>query len=288
MKDDLQKRADEAEEAGDLPLALELWKERSKSDEDGIAFLQSGRIAQELGNWTEAESAYTEALSLQPSSSLAKFVSSPIVDLLMGALWSERTDKKRIESLQTAKKWFLSALEKERSAPCLTLLGAACAKLNDAASAREAFEEAIELNPNYDEAMYNLAAIEEDTDPPKARDLLERAIQIDPDYALAHQMLGRVYVKLKDLVRAEHHYRRCLQIHPSNYWCSLFLAGLLVTRKRDAEAEQIYLHAIELSPEEPGALEFYARFLEKRGRAAEAAEVRARIKPSKRDSLASP
>jgi len=43
--DALQKRAVEAEEAGDLPLALELWKERSKSDEDGIAFLQYGTIA---------------------------------------------------------------------------------------------------------------------------------------------------------------------------------------------------------------------------------------------------
>jgi tetratricopeptide (TPR) repeat protein len=285
MIDALQKRADEAEEAGDLPLALELWKERSKTDEDGIAFLQSGRIAQELGNWKEAESAYTEALRLQPSSSLAKFVSSPIVDLLLGGLWSKRTDKDGIESLQTAKKWFLKALKIERNAPTLTLLGAACAKLDEAAAAREAFEEAIEIDPNYDEAMYNLAVIEEDTDPPKARDLLERVIQIDPDYALAHQMLGRVYVRLKDLVRAEHHYRRCLQVNPSDYWCNLFLAGLMGS-KRDAEAEQIYLHAIELSPEEAGAFEFYARFLEKRGRTAEAAEVRAKIKPSDRDAIA--
>jgi hypothetical protein len=46
--DALQKRAVEAEEAGDLPLALELWKERSKSDEDGIAFLQYGTIALDL------------------------------------------------------------------------------------------------------------------------------------------------------------------------------------------------------------------------------------------------
>jgi tetratricopeptide (TPR) repeat protein len=284
MIDALQKRANEAEEAGDLPLALELWKERSKSDEDGIAFLKSGRIAQELGNWKEAENAFTEALRLQPNSSLAGFAGSPIVKVLMGELWSKRTDKDRIESLQTAKKWFQNALEMERSAPCLTLLGAACARLDDAAAAREAFEEAIKIDPNYDEAMYNLATIEEKTDPPKARELLESAIQIDPDYALAHQMLGRVFTRLKDLDRAEFHYRKCLEIKPTEYWNYLFLAGLLAARKRNSEAEEIYLRAIKLSPEMAGAYEFYARLLEKNGRVAEAAEMRAKIKPSEREA----
>jgi tetratricopeptide (TPR) repeat protein len=136
MKDGLQKRADEAEEAGDLPLALELWKECSKSDEDGIAFLKCGRIAYELGNWEEAENAYTQALRLQPNSSVAGFVGSPIVNLLMGELWSVRTDKNRIKSLQTAKEWFLKALENERNAPTLTLLGAAYAHLDDAPAAK--------------------------------------------------------------------------------------------------------------------------------------------------------
>jgi tetratricopeptide (TPR) repeat protein len=286
MMDGLQKRADQAEVAGDLPLALELWKERSKSDEDGIAFLHFGRIAYELGNWEEAESAYTQALRLQPHSSLAGFVGSPIVNLLMGELWSERTDRDRTKSLQTAKEWFLKALENERNAPTLTLLGAVYAHLDDASAAKDAFEGAIRLDPNYDEAMYNLAVIEEKANPQKARELLERAIQIDPKYALAHMMLGRVCVRLKDLDRAELHYRRCLEIDPSKYWCNLRLAGLLAARKRYAEAEQIYRHATELRPEMPDGFKFYARFLEKIGRATEAAEVRAKIRPSERDAFA--
>jgi tetratricopeptide (TPR) repeat protein len=100
--DDLQKRAVEAEEVGDLPLALELWKERSQRDEDGIAILQYGRIAQKLEMWEEAEDAFIQALRLQPHSSLAGFVGSPIVNILMGELWSKRTDKDRTTSLQTA------------------------------------------------------------------------------------------------------------------------------------------------------------------------------------------
>lgn len=276
--DALQKRAVEAEEAGDLPLALELWNENSTSDDNGVSFLKIGRIAQKLERWEEAENAYTQALSFRPNFSFSK--------QLMGSLWLNRTDKDEAASLRTAKEWFLSALETGRSAPCLTMLGATYCALDDFSEAKKAFEEAIELDPNYDEAMYNLAVIEEKNDSQKARDLLERAIGIDPNYKLAHFMLGRVCVRLKDLDRAEFHYRRCLEIDPTEYWCNLFLAGLLVARKRHAEAEQIYLHAIELSPEEPGAFEFYARFLEKRGMAAEAAEVRAKIKPSERDAIA--
>ncbi|MFY9853805.1 MAG: tetratricopeptide repeat protein [Terracidiphilus sp.] len=286
MMDALQKRADEAEEAGDLPLALELWKERSKIDVDGIFFLKYGRVAQKLEMWEEAEEAFTQALRLQPHSSLANFVDSPIVKLMTGSLWSERTDKDRTESSLTAKYWFLDALQINRDAPTLTLLGAAYARLHDNPSAKNAFEEAIEIDSNYDEAMYNLAVIEERTDPPKARDLLERAIQIDPGYWLAHHVLGRVFVRLKDLARAEFHYRRCMEINPASYWNYLYLAGLLVGLKRNEEAEQIYQRAIELSPENAGGYEFYARFLEKIGRVAEAAAQRAKITPTGRATVA--
>jgi tetratricopeptide (TPR) repeat protein len=278
--DALQKRAVDAEEAGDLPLALELWRERSKSDEDGIFYLKYGRVAQKLEMWEKAEEAFTHALHLQPHSSLANFVDSPIVKILLGGLWLKRIDKDRIKSLWTAKDWFLNALQIKRDAPTLTFLGAAYTRLDEIPAAKKAFEEAIEIDPNYAEALYNLAVLEEETDPQKARDLLERAIQIDPGYAIAHHMLGRVFTRLKDLDRAEFHYRKCLEIKPAEYWNYLYLAGLLESKKRNSEAEELYLHAIDLSPEMAGAYEFYARFLEKMGKVTEAAAQRAKIKPS--------
>jgi tetratricopeptide (TPR) repeat protein len=228
----------------------------------------------QLERWEESENALNQALRLHPKSFL--------VEVIMGMLWFNRTDKDRIESLQIAKDRFLSAIQIKRDAPALTLLGSAYAQLDDTTAAREAFEEAIEIYPNYDEALYNLAVIEEKTNPQKARELLERAIQIDPEYALAHHMLGRVFTRLKDLDRAEFHYRMCLKINPDEYWNLLYLAGLLVARKQNTEAEELYLHAIELSPEMAGAYEFYARFLEKNGRVTEAAKMRAKIKPSER------
>lgn len=270
--DDLLIQAFESEDRGDLPAALELWKECAKSDVDGISSLKYGRVAMQLEKWEESENALNQALRLHPKSFL--------VEVFMGMLWLNRTDKYRIESLQIAKEWFLSALQIKRDAPALTLLGSAYTQLDDTTAAREAFEEAIEIDPNYDEAMYNLAVIEEKTNPQKARELLERAIQIDPEYALAHHFLGRVCTRLKDLDRAEFHYRKCLEIKPDEYWNYLFLAGLLVARKQNAEAEELYLRAIEMSPEMAGAYEFYARYLEKNGRVMEAAEMRAKMKPS--------
>ena len=126
--DALQKKAVEAEEAGDLPLALELRKERSTSDDNGISFLKIGRIAQKLERWEEAENAYTQALRLRPDFSFSK--------QLMGSLWLKRTDKDETASLQSAKEWFLSALQKKRNAPCLTMLGATYCALEDIPAAK--------------------------------------------------------------------------------------------------------------------------------------------------------
>jgi len=269
--DDLRKRALDADEMDDLPTAFELWKECAKSDVDGISSLKYGVVALKLEKWEESENALNLALHFLPNFYLVK--------VFMGMLWLKRTDKDETESLQTAKEWFLKALENKKVAPTLTLLGTVYRQLDDIVAAKAAFEEAIDLDPNYDEAMYNLAVIEEKNNPEKARELLERAIHIDPEYALAHHMLGRVFVRLKDLDRAEFHYRKCLEIKPDEYWNYIYLASL-VERRKATEAEELYLRAIELSPELAGAYEFYARFLEKNGRVAEAVEQRAKIKPS--------
>ena len=270
--DDLQKRAVEADDLGDLPAAFELWKECAKSDVDGISSLKYGRVALELEKWEESEEAFHQALHFLPEFYLVK--------ALMGMLWVKRTDKDETESLQTAKEWFLKALENKKIAPTLTLLGAAYAHLDDFVAAKEAFEEAINLDPNYEEALCNLALIVRKTDLQKSRGLLERAVQIDPNYKKAHHALGGVCQKMKDFDRAEFHYQRCLEIDPADYWSNLYLANLLGVTKRNDEAEQTYRLATELRPDLAGGFEFFARFLESIGKVKEAAEERAKIKPS--------
>jgi len=195
---------------------------------------------------------------------------------LLGGLWAHRTDRDRDFSLQTAKQWYVKALERKRIAPFLTLLGAVCVRLDQISEAKAAFEEAIAIDPNYDEAIYNLAVLEEKNDPLRCIALLTRAVEIDPDYLIAHQMLGRMLQKQGNLKDAEFHFRRCLKIDPDEYWSNLFLANLLGVMGRNEEAEKAYRHAIELEPELEGGLRFFANFLNSIGKNTKGSALRSK------------
>jgi tetratricopeptide (TPR) repeat protein len=272
--DPLQERAQQLEDSGDLPAALQLWKSLAEENGKVPHYIGYGRVAEELKRWDEAEEAFTQALRKAPSAF--------ILYATMGALWRRRTDRAEKECLEEAKHWYLEALKLKRNVIALTLLGATYVSLEDIPSAREAFEEAIELDPNYEEALYNLAALEEEGNLQRSRDLLERAIQIDPDYSIAHQMLGRVCQHMKDRTRAEFHFRRCLEIDPTDYWANLLLANLLGVLNRNDEAEQTYRRAISLRSDLVGGSEFFARFLESIGKHEEANSERAKANLSDR------
>jgi tetratricopeptide (TPR) repeat protein len=271
--DSLENRAEAAEEAGDLQTALDLWGQLVSKHHEVAFLLRYGSVARELEKWEDAERALADAVRLEPSSSL--------VAENMGLLWYCRTDEDKDKSLETAKIWFLKGLSRDRNARALTLLGAIYLALDDNVAARHALEEAIQIDPGYEEALYNLAMAEEEgADAQKSVELLERAIQIDPEYSIAHQQLGVRYHRLGDLIRAEYHYRRSLEIDPADYWSNLYLANLSAVLGRLDEAEEMYRFATNLHPEIAGGLELFANFLESIGKDEETAEARARAKSS--------
>jgi tetratricopeptide (TPR) repeat protein len=253
-RDFLESEAEKAEESGNLELALKLWKDLTEGHPTPTFFSRYGLVAQAQERWDEAENAFSRALRLDPSF-------APAMEG-MGHLWASRTDKSDDESLSVAKDWFLKALRRERTARTLTFLGSTYRALGETAAAGDAFAHAIALDPNYEEALYNLATSIEAQDPPKSVELLERAIAIDPNYFAAHQELGKLYHKVGDLPRAEYHFRRSLEIDPSDYWSLLYLANTLAVQGKNAEAEQSYLSAIRLHPEKKEGAEFLARFRE--------------------------
>jgi tetratricopeptide (TPR) repeat protein len=267
--DELEGRAEAAESAGDSRLAFELWKEVVLRDGGVYPLLRYGYAAKALEYWEEAARAFSDAYRLEPE--LVQTLTA------LGSLWAYRTDKEDQESFEAAKMWFLKALKHERSPSLLNHLGATYLALEDNVAARSAFEEAIALNPRYEESLFNLANMEEETDLQKSLGLLERAIEVDPDYALAHQSLGRVCHKMGDLTKAEYHLRRSLEIDPANYWTNLYLADLLGVLGRISEAEQTYRFATNLHPELVGGLEVFANFLAEIGKTEEAAAIRAQM-----------
>jgi Tfp pilus assembly protein PilF len=197
----------------------------------------------------------------------------------MGNLWARRTDREDSKSFETARDWFLKALKCEREALTLTLLGATYVALEDTAAARNTFEEAIRIDPCYEEALYNLAKLERERNPQRATELLEKAIEIDPNYSVAHQELGTLHQHAGDLVRAEYHFRSSLEADPTDYWSHMYLANLLGVQGKIVEAEQTYRFATSLHPENTGGTELFARFLDDIGKKAEGAIVRGQIKP---------
>ncbi len=269
---DLEDKAEKAEEDGDLETARTLWREIAARNHDTSSFFKYGRLATEIEEWDEAEGAFAEALRLDPSSSLAMEG--------MGILWYHRTDRDDTESFRIAKDWYIRALKLDLNARTLTLLGCAYSALGDSTAAQNALEQAIKIDPQYEEAMYNLAAMHEEKDPARAIELLERAIEIDPDYSLAHQRLGVQRHHSGDLIQAEYHFRRSLEADPTDYWSHLYLANCLAMQGRETEAEQTYRFVTSLQPENEGGLKFFANFLESIGKEQEAAAVRATIKPS--------
>jgi tetratricopeptide (TPR) repeat protein len=269
---DLERRAEAAEEVDDFETALHLWRELVRKDRDPVFLCRYGRTAQKLENWDEAEKAFTDALRVDSKFSLALEC--------MGSLWGTRTDRNDSERFAIARDWLLKALDLDRNARTLSLLGSTYSALGETENARHAYEEAARVDPNYEEAFYNLAQFHASNDLQKAVELLERAIQIDPDYGLAHQSLGRFYHRLRDFIRADYHYRRSLEIEPADYWSNLYLANFLGVQGKYDEAEEMYRRAMTLHPELDSSYTFYANFLESIGKSDEATGIRSKIRTS--------
>ncbi len=268
-----EERAEKAEESGDLEAALTYWREATKNEQNAVFFCRYGRVAEQLAIWNEAEAAFSTALRLDPT----------LLEALecMGDLWATRTDKETIPSLLEAKQWFLKALKVSHTPRVLTFLGSTHRALEEVDEARAAFEEAIKVDPDYEEALYNLAALHEKTNPQRSIELLERAVLIDSDYCIAHQALGRIYQRRNDLLSAEYHFRRALEIDPADYWANIYLANLFGVQGRNKEADQTYKNVTDLHPEVTGGLELYTRFLDSIGEHERAGSVRAQQKQSK-------
>lgn len=262
-------KAQEAEKAGDAEGALKYRREIALKKQSADHFCVYGKAAEKLKRWEEAETAYKEALRLDPDSSL--------VMICLGNLMLDRRDGNRKEFLGVAKDWFLKALQYKRTAGTLTFLGTTYYELNDMEAAHRTFEEAVKVNPDYEEALYNLAYMEKKQNPERAIKLLERAIEIDPYYAAAHHHVALLYQKAGDLERAEHHLRRTLENDPEEYWTHLYLANCLAVQGKDDEAEEEYRYATNSHPEIVGGFEFFARFLEDIGKIKEAAEARSKV-----------
>jgi tetratricopeptide (TPR) repeat protein len=87
----------------------------------------------------------------------------------------------------------------------------------DTASAEKAYREALALDPNYCDAMDNLALLlRQNGNTEEAIALYENSIKIAPDNEVAHLGLANTYMGLEEYDKALVEYNALLDINPSN------------------------------------------------------------------------
>jgi tetratricopeptide (TPR) repeat protein len=259
-----------AEKAGDLVAAFQAWQKLA-SETKGAAFCcQMGRVARRLNRWTDAEKAFLDALTVDPQLAVAMGA--------LGSLYLSRTDGDRTGNLRLAKMWLLRALEIDRTAPVLSLLGAAHHGLGEIGSAKEAYRATIEIDESYEEALFSLGVLEaNEGNDAEAEGLLRRAMELDPHRIAAHGRLGILLHKHGRHLEAESEFRRCIELDPSDYFSHLYLANTLGVQRREAEAEREFRTAIAIRPGEEPAIQLFANYLESLFRTEEAAQWRSKL-----------
>ena len=87
------------------------------------------------------------------------------------------------------------------------------------------YEKAIQINPNFANAYYNLGTIlNELGESQKAISCYEKAIQINPNYIDAHNNLGLHLNKLGESQKAINCFEKAIKIEPENltsHWLSM-------------------------------------------------------------------
>ncbi len=113
----------------------------------------------------------------------------------------------------------------------------------------EAYENALAQNPNYVEAMINLANIYyARRELKRARQLLERAAQLDPDNHSIYYNLGNVYDEAAELQKALHSYQKAIALYPE-YEPALFNLALVYERLGlVSKAELLWRKYLEVDP----------------------------------------
>ena len=139
-------------------------------------------------------------------------------------------------------------------------------RLDTLQKAREQFEEAIALDPDYAEAYVGLAdsvllilnnhqaiAINEAFD--IAEMSLDRALTLNPDLAEAHASLGLLEQKKWEETRtgasldeAEAHFVKALELNPNYAYAYMWFASMRGAQQRVEEAIDLYLESLQVDP----------------------------------------
>jgi tetratricopeptide (TPR) repeat protein len=132
----------------------------------------------------------------------------------------------------------------------LNTLGVALLQLNRNQEAEQRYREAIEIDPEFVEALCNLASVLQG-DPQEAEEYLRRALRVNPKHAGARTMLGRTLAFTGRLREARAAFRKALKIAPNDADALLGLGQIALTEGRFDEAESLNKRVLTINPKNP-------------------------------------
>lgn len=145
-------------------------------------------------------------------------------------------------------------------AEALNDLGALMAEGGDIPAAITRFRQALAAMPDYPDALNNLGyALLLTGQEDEAQTLYERALALQPDFPEARNNLGLLRAKRGALSDAESHFRRALADRPDYVEASNNLALVLASQGRDAEAMELLEAQLVKTPDHAGTLFVLAR-----------------------------
>lgn len=116
--------------------------------------------------------------------------------------------------------------------------------------ALEEFEQALELDPNYSDALLNIGEVLRlKGRVAEAEHFVERALQVDPNSIGALAQLGEIKRDMGDLDEAIRLFREALSIDDSYPFVFLGLGDVLQRAGRYAEAEEAFRRVLQLNPD---------------------------------------
>jgi Flp pilus assembly protein TadD len=138
------------------------------------------------------------------------------------------------------------------NADALNALGVALYHLGRYQEADQRYREAIDANPEYANALVNLAALHQ-ANPKEAEPLLRRVLKINPKYPGARAMLGIMLLSSGDDHAARSAFRKALKVSPKDPVALLGLAQIARVEGRFDDSESLLRRTLEISPKLPTA-----------------------------------
>lgn len=140
------------------------------------------------------------------------------------------------------------AIELSPSSARYTVLGHIQTVQKDLAHARSSFEKALELDPNNDEALLNLALLIKEQNPVEAETMLVEAMRIEPASAAAHRELAFLLLGRDDVAGAEQLLNKSIELDPADTWARIYLGNLMFRRGAYGLASASFRVAAEQEP----------------------------------------